>query len=174
MKSIIGIFKKTKKNCIILTGTGMPDFSTRRFAKDLSNRFPEIPMLCMTDCNPRGYHIYTVYRYGCRTSVHCGENLALPRLKRIGVSPKDYTNIEKFLQVSGNQDEKTFKPLNEDDMKTLKTLRSYKCYQGVEAKEFQHDFHRFEIKNKKCDMQILGDSLEPYLQRKLRKFVYET
>jgi DNA topoisomerase VI subunit A len=170
--SIVGLYKK-EKNCLILTGMGLPDFTTRRFAKQLGTQFPDIPMLCITDCNPRGYHIYTIYRYGCKTGVHSGEDLALPRLQRIGVSPRDYRNIKKFLQESSNEDEKTFEPLNDDDRQTLWMLKKYKCYQGIEEKEFQDDFDLFAFKNEKCDMEILGDSLEAYLQRKLRRFVNE-
>jgi meiotic recombination protein SPO11 len=103
--SVVGLYKK-EKNCLILTGMGKPDFITRRFAKQLVNQFPEIAMFCLMDCNPHGYHIYTIYRYGCKTGVHSGEDLALPRLQRIGVLPRDYRNIQKFLQESGNADEK--------------------------------------------------------------------
>ncbi len=97
--------------------------------------------------------------------------MALPRLQRIGVSPRDYRNIKKFLQESGNEDEKTFETLTDNDRQTLWMLINYKCYQGIEAKECQDDFDLFVVKNKKCDLEILGDSLQAFLQRKLKKFV---
>jgi DNA topoisomerase VI subunit A len=94
-------------------------------------------MLCITDCNPRGYHIYTIYRYGCKTGVHSGEDLALPRLQRIGVSPRDYRNIKKFLQGSSNEEEKTFEPLNDDDRQTLWMLKNTNVTRVLKKKNFK-------------------------------------
>jgi hypothetical protein len=69
------------------------------------------------------------------------------------------------------QMKKTFETLTDNDRQTLWMLKNYKCYQGIEAKEFQDDFDLFVVKNEKCDLEILGDSLQAFLQRNLKKFV---
>ena len=166
----VRIFERDK-NCIILTGSGYPDFATRRFAKRLSKEFPHIPMVCLTDCNPHGYHIYLLYKYNCKTSIHRGEDLSNPRLKRIGLSLKDKNFISEAIANEGIPPDKTFKTLNTEDLKCLKTLKNYKCNQGPHAEEMQRELNRFAKYNQKCDIQIVKNSLETYLRWKLEDFL---
>jgi DNA topoisomerase VI subunit A len=130
-----------------------------------------IPMVCLTDCNPHGYHIYLLYKYNCKTSIHRGEDLSNPRLKRIGLSFKDKNFISEAIANEGIPPDKTFETLNTDDLKCLKTLKNYKCNQGPHAEEMQQELNRFAKFNQKCDIQIIKNSLEKYLKWKLEDFL---
>jgi meiotic recombination protein SPO11 len=49
--------------CIILTGRGFPDINTRRFLQFIQMSL-EIPVLALVDCDPFGFEILSVFKFG--------------------------------------------------------------------------------------------------------------
>ncbi|XP_031283736.1 meiotic recombination protein SPO11-1-like [Pistacia vera] len=53
----------TRNRCIVITGRGYPDISTRRFLRLLMENL-HLPAYCLVDCDPYGFDILTTYRFG--------------------------------------------------------------------------------------------------------------
>jgi DNA topoisomerase VI subunit A len=165
----VNVFFKDQ-NCLILSGSGNPDFACRRFAKTLSLEYPTIPFFYLSDCDPSGYQMYATVRYNCKSSVHCGEDFSIPNMTRIGVSPFDFPFIERELSLLEVTPEKTFESLSASDVKIIRSLRKNKAFQGYHAQSFQTEFDQFFMQNKRCHIQILHykNIFEKYLKMKLK------
>ncbi|XP_052131913.1 meiotic recombination protein W68 [Frankliniella occidentalis] len=73
--------------CIVITGKGYPDVSTRALLSRLEAEL-RLPMLAVMDADPHGVHIMCVYRFGTRTCP-----LALPSLRWLGVLPSELSSL---------------------------------------------------------------------------------
>ena len=64
-ESVFARLTSTKliESVLMITGRGMPDFSTRYFVKMLQDIF-NIPILGLFDCDPYGLLIMQIYKYG--------------------------------------------------------------------------------------------------------------
>ncbi|KAL8205802.1 hypothetical protein R6Q57_009353 [Mikania cordata] len=64
-------------HCIVITGRGYPDTSTRRFLRLLIDKL-HLPAYCLVDCDPYGFDILTTYRFGSMATngIRCKENEA--------------------------------------------------------------------------------------------------
>jgi len=83
---------------------------------------------CLTDANPYGVCIMSVYKYGSKSYVHENENLCLPSLEWIGLKLDDlevfYLKNSPRLVMKLTQHDiriaqgliKRFKSLNESDL----------------------------------------------------------
>ncbi|XP_070570118.1 meiotic recombination protein SPO11-like [Ptychodera flava] len=85
------LFEKIPE-CIMVTGRGFPDVSTRRMVKKLWDCL-QIPILALVDADPHGMAILSVYKYGSRGLSFDTEQLAVPMIRWLGVLPSD---IERF------------------------------------------------------------------------------
>ncbi|XP_077997935.1 meiotic recombination protein SPO11-like [Glandiceps talaboti] len=81
------IFQKLPP-CIVLTGRGFPDVSTRRMVRKLWNCL-KIPIFVLVDADPHGMAILSVYKYGSRGLSFDTEELAVPGIRWLGVLPSD-------------------------------------------------------------------------------------
>lgn len=79
-----GFFKQVP--CIILTGCGQPDVSTRVFLSRLSTELG-LDVVCFMDCNPYGIKIMSVYKYGSKELAHEGYRLTTPCIRWLGLRP---------------------------------------------------------------------------------------
>ncbi|KAB2615399.1 meiotic recombination protein SPO11-1-like [Pyrus ussuriensis x Pyrus communis] len=52
-----------KNHCIVTTGRGYPDIPTRRFLGLLVDTL-HLPIYCLVDCDPYGFDILSIYRFG--------------------------------------------------------------------------------------------------------------
>ncbi|CAN6557685.1 unnamed protein product [Malus baccata var. baccata] len=52
-----------KNHCIVITGRGYPDIPTRRFLGLLVDTL-HLPIYCLVDCDPYGFDILCIYRFG--------------------------------------------------------------------------------------------------------------
>ncbi|KAK3911253.1 Meiotic recombination protein SPO11 [Frankliniella fusca] len=73
--------------CIVVTGKGYPDVSTRALLSRLEAEL-RLPMLAVMDADPHGVHIMCVYRFGTQTCP-----LALPSLRWLGVLPSELSSL---------------------------------------------------------------------------------
>jgi len=77
-----------KHKCILITGKGQPDRGTRRFVRRLVDEFG-LPAYILTDADPYGFYIYSVYKYGSISLAYESERLAVPSMKFLGVTISD-------------------------------------------------------------------------------------
>lgn len=78
--------------CILITGKGFPDVSTRMFLNLLWNSY-HIPTFGLFDADPHGIEIMSVYKFGSKALCSNGDALALPAMKWLGILPSD---IDKY------------------------------------------------------------------------------
>ncbi len=81
-----GFWKKHK--AILVTSAGQPDRATRRFVRRLNEELG-LPVYILTDADPYGFYIYSVFKIGSITLSYESERLATPSAKFIGVSLTD-------------------------------------------------------------------------------------
>lgn len=92
-----GFWKKHK--AILITSAGQPDRATRRFVRRLNEEL-KLPVYILTDADPYGWYIYSVFKIGSITLSYESERLATPDAKFIGVSMTDiFGNSEIRKQV---------------------------------------------------------------------------
>jgi len=151
---------RSNQNCLVVTGTGMADIPTKRFVRFLTGKFPHLKLPYFGNCNPRGYHIYSVWKHGCPNSLYSGENLATPKLIHCGLKVRQ---LEQLRQVQ------TLEALNQDDFHTIAMMRSQKVNQGQtqRAKIMQQSLDLFVEKKEKGQLQFVGARLEQYILKML-------
>jgi meiotic recombination protein SPO11 len=79
---------------ILVSGRGIPDYSTRLFLKLLEDAF-EIPMVALFDMDPYGIAILCMYKFGSRRAAYDGMNMACTKLQWLGVRPSEMWRINK-------------------------------------------------------------------------------
>ena len=77
-----------RHRCILVTGKGQPDRGTRRFVRRLADEFG-LPVYVLTDADPYGWYIYSVYRHGSISLAYENPSLAVVRAKYLGVRASD-------------------------------------------------------------------------------------
>ena len=82
-----------KHNCILITGKGQPDRSTRRITRRLWEEFG-LPVYVLTDADSYGFYIYSVYRSGSISLSYESERLATPEARFLGVTVTDITEYK--------------------------------------------------------------------------------
>ncbi|MEM1649873.1 MAG: DNA topoisomerase IV subunit A, partial [Sulfolobales archaeon] len=81
-----GFWKKYK--AILITSAGQPDRATRRFVRRLNEEL-KLPVYIITDSDPYGWYIYSVFKIGSITLSYESERLATPNAIFLGVSMTD-------------------------------------------------------------------------------------
>jgi DNA topoisomerase-6 subunit A len=81
-----GFWRKYK--AVLITSAGQPDRATRRFVRRLNEEL-NLPVYILTDADPYGWYIYSVFRIGSITLSYESERLATPKAKFLGVSMSD-------------------------------------------------------------------------------------
>lgn len=79
---------------ILITGRGVPDYSSRAFLKLLDDAL-DVPVLGLFDGDGFGAFICNIYKYGSKASALENMQLATPRLKWLGVRPSDIVKFPK-------------------------------------------------------------------------------
>ncbi|CAF0928603.1 unnamed protein product [Brachionus calyciflorus] len=78
---------------VLITGKGEPDINTRRFVNMLYKKFKsKMKFLCLTDANPYGILISSVYKYGSREFSY-DKDLNVSSLEWIGLKLSDLENF---------------------------------------------------------------------------------
>jgi len=70
--------------CILITGRGYPDLSTRKFTRKLVDTFPHLLTLALVDWNPSGLQICMMYKFGSKRMLE-STRFAVPSVKWLGV-----------------------------------------------------------------------------------------
>lgn len=77
-----------KYPCVIITGKGQPDVSTRLFLSKLQ-RTLNLPVLGLVDSDPYGLKILSVYMSGSKNMSYDSANLTTQNIHWLGVRPSD-------------------------------------------------------------------------------------
>ncbi|KAI8886596.1 DNA topoisomerase IV, alpha subunit [Backusella circina FSU 941] len=85
----VGFCQSLPQSCILVTGKGYPDLSTRQFVKYFSIHYSNSPILALMDNDPHGLDIYAVYKWGARSFAFDVNNLAVPSIRLIGMVCSD-------------------------------------------------------------------------------------
>ena len=134
-----------KNNCILVTGKGQPDRSTRRMVRRLWEEF-DLPVYILTDADSYGYYIYSVYRSGSISLSYESERLATPEARFLGVSTSD---IERY-KIPRNYIIKA----TERDIKRAKELMNYPWFK--ESKRWMEELELFIERGEKIEIEALS------------------
>ncbi|KAJ7387731.1 endodeoxyribonuclease [Desmophyllum pertusum] len=78
--------------CIVITGKGFPDVSTRMMVRQLWCTL-QIPILALVDADPHGIEILSVYKFGSKALSFDAHRLTVPVIKWLGVLPTDINRL---------------------------------------------------------------------------------
>ncbi|CEP15560.1 hypothetical protein [Parasitella parasitica] len=184
----VGFCQSLPESCVLVTGKGYPDLSTRQFVKYFSTHFTTKPILALMDGDPHGLDIYATYKWGTRAMSFDVFNLAVNSIELIGLTCRDRKDFHVSPQC--------LIPLTERDRaKCLAMVKTYnqnetpgqsqlieRGWQDVDTQLASqgHQSYIREIKcllqsDHKCEIQALNDngpfSLTNYLIKKLAKYV---
>ncbi|MGC9169126.1 MAG: DNA topoisomerase IV subunit A [Thermoproteus sp.] len=155
----------SQENAVLITAKGMPDRATRRFVKRLNEEY-KLPVYVLTDGDPYGIYIYSVYKSGSIKLSYESERLATPKAKFLGVAPLDierYKIPDQFVIRATDR-----------DVKRAQELLKYPWFQNdVWKKELEY----FLKTKKKVEIEALSAHglkyLHDYIKDKIRgnKFI---
>jgi DNA topoisomerase-6 subunit A len=78
-----------KASCILVSMSGVPTRSTRRFIRRLSED-ARIPVYAFVDCDPYGIsNIYRTLKVGSGNAAHLSQFFCVPQARYLGVTPQD-------------------------------------------------------------------------------------
>lgn len=158
----IGFWRKTK--CLLVTSAGQPDRATRRFVRRLNEEL-KLPVYIVTDSDPYGFYIYSVFKIGSITLSYESERLATPSARFLGVMMSDVFGDEPPIDelqsvVLGIQvDKKTMKK------RYIEVLKKYGYDKSLDKKPFLSEEERkmFIIRAKQQDVaraiELVGTSV---------------
>jgi len=134
-----------KNKCILVTGKGQPDRSTRRIVRRLWEEF-DLPVYVLTDADSYGFYIYSVYRSGSISLSYESERLATPGARFLGVAVSD---IERY-KIPRNYIIKA----TERDIKRAKELLNYPWFK--ESKAWVRELELFIERGEKVEIEALS------------------
>ncbi|KAH9329905.1 hypothetical protein KI387_002013, partial [Taxus chinensis] len=115
-----------KNQCIVLSGRGYPDVSTRRFLRLLINEL-NVPAYGLVDSDPYGFDILTTYRFGSMQMAYDAKALLAPEIRWLGVFPSDCDTF----QIP----ERCLLPLTKTDKRKVESMLR-RCYLQQHAPEW--------------------------------------
>jgi len=164
-----GFWRKCKT--LLITSAGQPDRATRRFVRRLSEEL-KLPIYILTDSDPYGWYIYSVFKIGSITLSYESERLATPWLRFLGVMPSDIfgdINIKKKPYLSESERRNYIIKARERDIKRAKELINYKWFQ---TSRWRAEVNIFLEKEAKLEIEALTSKglkflMDEYIPRKI-------
>ncbi|GAA0170283.1 endodeoxyribonuclease [Lithospermum erythrorhizon] len=159
-------FCKTNR-CIVMTGRGYPDVSTRRFLHLLVGKL-HLPVYCLVDCDPYGFDILSIYRFGSLQMAYDAKFLRVPEIRWLGAFPSD---AEKYCLP-----QQCLLPLTTEDKTRMEALL-LRCYLQREAPDWRFELELLLGRGYKFELEALSvHSIsflsEKYLPSKIRDEQY--
>ena len=150
-----------KANCILISMSGVPTRSTRRFIRRLSGEC-QIPVYAFVDCDPYGIsNIYRTLKVGSGNAAHINQFFCVPKARFLGVTPQDIVDYKLPTH-----------PLKEVDVKRAKdALKNDPFFQ--QHKSWQKSIHQLLKMGVRAEQQALAKwglnyVIDEYLPAKLR------
>jgi DNA topoisomerase-6 subunit A len=147
-----GFWKKYK--AILVTSAGQTDRATRRFIRRLNEEL-KLPIYIITDSDPYGWYIYSVFKIGSITLSYESERLATPEARFLGVSMSDIfgdPQRKKKPYLTETERRNYIIKAKEMDLKRARELKNYKWFQ---TKEWKREIDIFEEKKSKLEIEAL-------------------
>ncbi|MCS7106933.1 MAG: DNA topoisomerase IV subunit A [Acidilobaceae archaeon] len=146
----IGFWKQYK--CLLMTGAGQPDRATRRLVRRLNEELG-LPVYVITDSDPYGWNIFSVFKVGSITLSYESERLATPKARFLGVSMTDIFGDKGKKPYLTAEERKNFIIKAKDaDVKRAKDLQQYPWFQ---TKKWQREIELFLEKKAKLEIEAL-------------------
>ncbi|MCI4455524.1 MAG: DNA topoisomerase IV subunit A [Sulfolobus sp.] len=147
----IGFWKQYK--AILITSSGQPDRATRRFVRRLNEEL-KLPVYILTDADPYGWYIYSVFRIGSIQLSHESERLATPDAKFLGVSMTDIFGDKSKKPYLTEQERKNFIIKAKDvDVKRALELKNYEWFK---TKAWEKEISMFLEKKSKLEIEAMA------------------
>ncbi|CAO3623357.1 unnamed protein product [Mucor fragilis] len=185
----IGFCQSLPESCVLVTGKGYPDLSTRQFVKYFSTHFTTKPILALMDGDPHGLDIYATYKWGTRAMAFDVFNLAVNSIELIGLTCQDRQEFrispQCLIPLSERDRAKCqamVQTYDQDETPGQSQLIERGWWQDVDT-EVASQSHRSYIReirqllasDHKCELQALNHSgpyhLTEYLIKKLTKYI---
>ncbi|MCY0859471.1 MAG: DNA topoisomerase IV subunit A [Sulfolobaceae archaeon] len=129
----VGFWKKYK--AILVTSAGQPDRATRRFVRRLNEEL-KLPVYILTDADPYGWYIYSVFRIGSINLSYESERLATPNARFLGVSMVDIFGDGKKKAYLTEQERRNFIIKAKDaDIKRAQEIMNYPWFKSESWKK---------------------------------------
>lgn len=147
----VGFWQKYKS--ILVTGAGQPDRATRRFVRRLNEELG-LPVYILTDSDPYGWYIYSVFKVGSIQLSYESERLATPKAKFLGVSMSDifgYGNKKPYLTEEERRS--YIIKATERDVKRAKELVNYSWFQ---TKLWKREINIFMERRAKLEIEAMA------------------
>jgi DNA topoisomerase-6 subunit A len=160
-----------KYKAVLITSAGQPDRATRRFVRRLNEELG-LPVYILTDSDPYGFYIYSVFKIGSITLSYESERLATPNARFLGVSMSDIfgdPNIGKKPYLSEGERRNYIIKAKDMDLKRARELRNYRWFQ---TKKWKRELDIFEEKKAKLEIEALtskglGFLMDNYIPNKI-------
>lgn len=147
----IGFWKQYK--AILVTSAGQPDRATRRFVRRLNEEL-KLPVYILTDADPYGWYIYSVFRIGSIQLSHESERLATPEAKFLGVSMSDIFGDKNKKPYLSEQERRNFIIKAKDfDIKRAEELKNYEWFK---TKAWEKEIAVFLEKKSKLEIEAMA------------------
>jgi len=147
----IGFWRKYK--AILITSAGQPDRATRRFVRRLNEELG-LPVYILTDADPYGWYIYSVFKIGSITLSYESERLATPAARFLGVSMSDIFGAKGKKPYLTEAERRNFIIKAKDaDIKRAKELLAYKWFQ---TPKWKTEIDIFLKKKAKLEIEALA------------------
>ena len=159
-----------KYKAILVTGAGQPDRATRRFVRRLHYELG-LPIYILTDSDPYGWYIYSVYKVGSITLSYESERLATPQARFLGVSMTDvfgYGNKKKPW-LSEKERRNFIIKAKDVDIRRARELLNYPWFQ---TREWKRELALFLKKKAKLEIEAMASKglrflADTYIPRKI-------
>ncbi|MCS7111251.1 MAG: DNA topoisomerase IV subunit A [Ignisphaera sp.] len=143
-----------KYRAILITSAGQPDRATRRFVRRLNEEL-NLPVYILTDADPYGWYIYSVFRIGSITLSYESERLATPNSKFLGVSMTDIfgsSQRNKKPYLSESERRNFIIRAKKTDIKRAQELLNYEWFK---TEGWKREISLFMEKQSKLEIEAL-------------------
>lgn len=138
---------------ILITSAGQPDRATRRFVRRLNEEL-KLPVYILTDADPYGWYIYSVFRIGSIQLSYESERLATPNAKFLGVSMMDIFGDKNKKPYLSEQERRNYIiKAKEADVKRALEIKNYDWFK---TKGWQHEIEIFLDKKSKLEIEAMA------------------
>ncbi|MEB3788072.1 MAG: DNA topoisomerase IV subunit A [Desulfurococcales archaeon] len=142
-----------KHRAILVTGAGQPDRATRRFVRRLNEELG-LPVYILTDSDPYGWYIYSVFKVGSIQLSYESERLATPKARFLGVSMTDIFGDKGKKPYLSERERRNFIIKAKDvDLKRARELMNYSWFK---SKKWRKELKIFMEKKAKLEIEALA------------------
>jgi len=149
----IGFWRKHR--AILITSAGQPDRATRRFVRRLNEELG-LPVYVLSDSDPYGYYIYSVFKTGSITLSYESERLATPKARFLGVMMTDIFGSPKVGKKPYLTDEERRNYIIKAKDRDIKRAKELKEYPWFKSERWQIELDEFLNRKVKLEIEALA------------------